>query len=168
MEWNIDDILKLILFLLGFCALLFLAYVTTRYIAQKQMRTMQSKNISVIETVMLGGDKKLHLVKAGNKYILIASTTKSVEFLTSVELDKTAADETDAASSETHFDFRSILEKYGGIYKAKKAERLAGTANEDADRKNENRFRLNLDKIRKLTEKDKNTKLNENGDDDYK
>jgi len=165
---GIDDILKIIFFLLGFCALLFLAYVTARYIGQKQMRTMQGKNISVVETVMLGGDKRLHLVRAGNSYVLIATTSKSVEFLTNVEMDETAAREPDIADKEMRFDFRSILEKYGGIYRPKREEASAEPASEDADKQNDNRFRSNLDKIRKLVNKDNHTKLNENGDDDYK
>ena len=55
---DVDSVLKIILMLIGFGAILFLTYVTTRYIARKQIRSMKSRNISVIETVMLGPDKR--------------------------------------------------------------------------------------------------------------
>jgi flagellar biogenesis protein FliO len=65
---------------------------------------------------MLGTDKRLHLVKAGNGYVLIATTSKTVEFLTKVELDEEAAQETVPVENGFQFDFKSMFEKYSGLY----------------------------------------------------
>ena len=90
MQFDIKTVLQIILLLIGFTALLFLTYVTTRYIGRKQAKSMQGRNISIIETVMLSPDKRLHLVRAGKSYVLIATTQKSVEFLTNVEIGEDA------------------------------------------------------------------------------
>ncbi|HOQ06590.1 MAG TPA: flagellar biosynthetic protein FliO [Clostridiales bacterium] len=141
------DILKIILFLIGFSALLFLAYVTARYVGQKQIRSMQGRNISIVETVMLGPDKRLHLVRAGKNYVLIATTSKTVEFLTTVEIDEEAETGTADAENSTRFDFRSLFEKYSGIYRSKITSR-----EEKQERSEEGQegpaFRKNLEKLR--------------------
>ncbi len=77
---------EVILFLLGFGAILFLTYVTTRYLAGKSGKAMKGKHLSIVETISLGADKRIHLVKAGEKHILISSTSKSIEYLTELEI----------------------------------------------------------------------------------
>ncbi|NMA34500.1 MAG: flagellar biosynthetic protein FliO [Clostridiaceae bacterium] len=159
-----EDILRIILLLIGFGAILFLTYVTTRYIAKKQIGASKSRNISILETVVLGTDKRLHLVKAGNSYVLIASTSKSVEFLTTVELDETAASETDDEESGMRFDFRSIFEKYSGIYKRsiekKPAAKKSALSEEE---KEEPIFRKNLEKLRVILDRSRTNDTGKDG-----
>jgi flagellar biogenesis protein FliO len=159
----IEYVLRIILLLVGFCALLFLTYVTTRYIGQRQMKSMRGKNISILETVMLGSDKRLHLVKAGNSYILIASTSKSVEFLANVDLDTAEEEETTGPENDARFDFRTILDKYAGMYRAKKEKRVVVREENPAEKQDEPKFRSNLDKLRTIVYKSKNIKSKEDG-----
>ena len=114
-------VLKIILYLIGFCSLLFLAYATAKYMGGKQSRAMRGRNISIEETVALGGDKRLYLVRAGKQRMLIATTSKSVTFLTTVELEETPEEqESEVKKREGCFDFKTVFEKYTGIYKNKK------------------------------------------------
>lgn len=162
-----DFDLKIVLYLIGFCSLLYLAYIATRYIADRQNRAMRSKNISVIETVMLGTDKRLHLVKAGKDHILIATTSKTVEFLSKVELDEESAQETaqEAVPGENSspFDFKAIFEKYSGLYKPKKiknsTEQEYEAPQDDASGYD---FRKNLARLKSIVGSNKN-KVKENG-----
>ncbi len=163
MEFDVDGVLKLILLLVGFCALLFLTYVTTKYIGQKQIRTMRSKNISILETVALGTDKRLHLVKAGNSYLLIATTSKSIEFLANVDIEETDAEEAAQADKEMRFDFRAILDRYSGMYRAKKEKRAVEKGEDSAENMEEPKFKNNLDKLRTIVYKSQNTKVKEDG-----
>lgn len=158
------DILKVILYLIGFCSLLFLAYVTARYIGQKQVKSMKSKNISVLETVMLGMDKRLHLVKAGNKFLLIATTSKSVVFLTTVDLDESVENEELGEEKEARFDFKSILEKYAGMYKIKKERNVSHEHDIPQGMEEEKRFKSNLSRLRMIVNKSYYQEK-ENGDD---
>lgn len=149
------DALKVILFLTGFCSLLFLTYVTTRYIGGKQNKAMRGKNISVIETVALGMDKRIHLIKAGNQYVLIASTSKTIEFLTTVNLDDSVPEkETILQDNNSLFDFKSLFEKYVNAYRNKKENNSitpADGTNEGmaADRD----FKSNLGRLRTIVQK---------------
>lgn len=61
--------------------ILFLAYIVTRFIGSKYMNTLKGKNITVIETVSLGIDKVIYLVKIGNQYFMISSSGKNINFL---------------------------------------------------------------------------------------
>lgn len=157
--------LKIVLYLVGFCSLLYLAYIATKYIANRQSKAMRSKNISVVETVMLGTDKRLHLVKAGKDYILIATTSKTVEFLSKVELDGEHEREAAPAENRAPFDFKSIFEKYSGLYRAQKADNTAGPEDETPqDATSGHDFRSNLVKLKSIIGSNK-FKVKENGDD---
>lgn len=154
MQFDIKTVLQIILLLIGFTALLFLTYVTTRYIGRKQAKSMQGRNISIIETVMLSPDKRLHLVRAGESYVLIATTQKSVEFLTNVEIGEDAEVLTEEAQNSGGFDFRSIFEKYRGIYNARsrrKADEEKTVRTVDGEEKPT--FRKNLEKLRIILDK---------------
>ena len=159
------DELKIILYLVGFCSLLYLAYIATKYIANRQNKAMRSKNISVVETVMLGTDKRLHLVKAGKDHILIATTSKTVEFLSKVELDEETEREDESSENNTPFDFKSIFEKYSGLYRSKKTKNPAESEYEaPQDDAFGHDFRSNLGKLKSIVGSNK-YKVKENGDD---
>lgn len=160
------EVLKVILYLIGFCSLLFLTYVTTRYIGGKQNRAMKGKYINIVETVALGMDKRLHLVKAGDRYVLIATTSKTVEFLSTVTLGESNAEEQNPAhENATLFDFKSLFEKYMGSFNGKKAkepEVIEDNTNQDMN--DSHVFHSNLGRLREIVQKNK-FQVRENGDD---
>lgn len=170
---GVDDILKIILLLIGFCALLFLTYVTTRYVGGKQNKAMKGRNINVLETVSLGMDKRLHLVKAGSTYVLIATTSKTVEFLTVVALENPVTEpatspgrmgEQQAGPATSSFDFKSLFDKYTGIYKIKKDHTDQIHSDElMADISGNRDFKSNLGRLKKMIRK--NEIVQEDGDD---
>jgi len=79
-------ILEIFFGLIIFACLLFLVYVTTRFVGQKASNAMRSKNMRMVETLPIGFDKSVHLIQVGDKYFLIASAGKSIEFLSEVDL----------------------------------------------------------------------------------
>lgn len=97
--------------------LLFLAYATTLFVGGKTQKTMQGKNIKVIETVSIGVDKKIHLVKVGKEFFLIGSGGKVIEFLSKVDLPD--YQESSVEASMMPIDFKSILDKCSPIIKGK-------------------------------------------------
>lgn len=161
---NIMKALEIALSLIGFFALLFLTYVTTKYIGDRQLKTMKSRNISVLETIMLGADKRLHLVKAGNSYVLIASTSKSVEFLTAVDMDEGEINEDNTDDADSRFDFRTILDKYSGMYRAKKQKQgLPEDVQASENQQDEAGFRTNLKRLRKIINKNQYIEVKKDG-----
>jgi len=100
-----------LLFLLAFGSILFLAYVTTRLVAGKAARVMKGRYIEIVETVSLGMDKKIHLVKVDKQFVLIATSGKNIEFLTNVTLED-YEDLEKLEKKNNNFDFKAFLEKY--------------------------------------------------------
>jgi flagellar protein FliO/FliZ len=158
-----ESVFKALLYLIGFCALLFLTYVTTRYVGRKQINAMKSKNINVIETVMLGADKRLHLVKAGKDYLLIASTGKSVEFLSKVDLEEAVEQEETPPDIENRFEFKALFEKYADAYRSNKEKNKIKRENstpQEIEEKSD--FKSNLGRLKKVLNTNRGK---ENGDD---
>lgn len=83
-----ESLVSGIAFVLVFSSILFLAYVTTKYIGKKTNRIMKGKHVSVIETVSLGFDSKLHLVKVADEYILISCSGKNIQMLKTIEMEE--------------------------------------------------------------------------------
>jgi len=58
----------------------------------------------------LGFDSRLHLVKAGEEFVLISTCGKNVQMLAKVKLEGYYSDE--AEETENDFKFREIFSKY--------------------------------------------------------
>lgn len=147
-----DYILQGILVLIGFGSILFLAYITTRYIAGKSNMAMRGKYISIVETVSLGMDKRLHLIKVDKQFILIASSAKGIEFLTAVTLND--FDKYEEIKSASAFDFKSLFDKYIQAYKNKKSDKTGLNNEQDSTKKAEGEnFKSNLNRLRVISER---------------
>lgn len=64
------------------------AYLATKLIAKKSIASAGSKNLKVVETMSLGFDKSLMLIKAGEQYLLLGSTPKGITFLCELKAEK--------------------------------------------------------------------------------
>lgn len=146
--------LQTLYIILAFGAILFLVVVFTKYLGSKAKRTISGQFINIIESIPLGMDKQIHLLKVGDRFILIATAGKSVVYLTTVELDSSKVEETQA-KSEGIFDFKGFLDKYLQNFKTKKAEK-ANDRNDSGEFGNDaggDVFKINLDKLRSITSK---------------
>jgi len=143
-------ILQILFIVIVFGSILFLAYAATKYIAGKSSMAMRGKYINVIETVSLGMDKRLHLVKVDKQFILIASTSKTVELLATVNLED--FDKTEEVKEPQVFDFKAFFDKYIHHYKSKKTDKAEG-GEELKDNGQGDSFKTNLDKMRAITKK---------------
>ena len=75
------------------------AYYVTKYLARKGLNPANNKNLKIIETVNLGIDKSILLVKVGEQYLLLGSTQKNITLLTAVEQEKLKISNTSEAYS---------------------------------------------------------------------
>lgn len=80
--------LKFIYFVFMFAVILGIAYVTTKYIAKKGVSKGSNRNLKVVETLGLGIDKSLMLVRVGEQYFLLSNSAKAITLLTPVDGDK--------------------------------------------------------------------------------
>ncbi|MCL1862575.1 MAG: flagellar biosynthetic protein FliO [Defluviitaleaceae bacterium] len=71
---------------LGATALVaFLAYIATKKMAGARLTGQRSGNLSVVESVNVGGQAVVQLVKAGDKYFVIGVTKERVTLLGEVD-----------------------------------------------------------------------------------
>ena len=160
-----DLLLKGLLFILGFGSVIFLTYVTTKYIANKSVKTMHGKYMKIIDTISLGMDKRLYLVKVDNQFFLIASSGKTIEFLSEISVEE--KEDLQESTGSDIFNFKKILEKYVYLGRQQKTgEAYNDTAASDMESKQyTNPFSTNLKKLRELN-RSINAKDKINKDDD--
>ncbi len=143
---------EIILPLIIFVFILAATYYATKFVSSKANRMMQGKHMRIVETISIGTDKKIILLKAGEKYLLISSSGKNMEFLTEIEIED-AVEEDILKPSVPKVDFRRIFEfvnkAAGKAEKTDKAEKMIG------DDRKPLKFKENLDKLKNFN-KDNN------------
>ena len=105
-----------------FLAVLALTYFTTRYIAGYQKSRIKTGNMELIESLRISNNKYLQIVRAGNKYLVMAVCKDSVTFLVELKEDELIISQEEALN----LDFKGFLEKA-------KQLRL-GNGNQDTDK----------------------------------
>jgi flagellar biosynthetic protein FliO len=80
-----DTFYGIFYFLFMSAVILGAAYFVTRYLARRGFNPVANKNLKVIETVPLGIDKSLLLVKVGEQYLLLGSSQKNITLLAAIE-----------------------------------------------------------------------------------
>lgn len=146
---TLQIVVNSIYIILIFSSILFIAYVSTKYIGKKAGRVMKGKYIKPVESMSLGIDKTIHLVKAGDKHILISSSGKNIQYLTAVEITEEEQEEiTDNISNG--FDFKSIFDKYTNNFINKKKQQHNSSEGED-----KKTFSENLSRIKEITSRHK-------------
>lgn len=69
---SLNSLLQLIGALLIFLFVLVITYLTTRWIGSYQKVNMQNKNLQVVESLKVGTNKCIVLVKTGKIYLVVA------------------------------------------------------------------------------------------------
>lgn len=89
-----------------------LTYYVTKWIAGYQKVQMQGRNLQVVETLRVAGNKYIQIVKAGSEYLVVAIGKDEMSLLatlTADQLEKLPVDYMEKQLSGE--DFRNILEK---------------------------------------------------------
>lgn len=96
------------------------AYYVTRFIAKRGFGASGNRNIKVVESINLGIDKSLLLVKVGEQYMLLGSTQKNITLLAEIDKDKLAIENAvevysglDDESVEAYMNGMNVKEKAG-------------------------------------------------------
>ena len=69
---SFENFLKLLVTLLIFVFVLAITYFTTKWVGGYQKVRMRSKNLQIIETIPIGNNKMIALVKAGKAYLVVS------------------------------------------------------------------------------------------------
>lgn len=85
---SMESFLQLMVSLLIFAFVLFLTYMTSRWIGKYQKGHMLSKNLRIIETIPAGQNKNICLLKAGTEYLVVAIGKDEIHALATLTEDQ--------------------------------------------------------------------------------
>ena len=109
-DWS--EILSIIGTIVLMIAVFAAAYFVSKYVG-KHYKTNYgvSKHITVIESAIIGKDRSLLIVKAGEKAFLIGSTPNEFTLLSELDAQQFAADSEDSVSAQKDFisTFRDVI-----------------------------------------------------------
>ncbi len=103
--------------LLIFVAVLGVTAWTTRWIANYQKQQYVNENIEVIETTRIANNKYIQIIRAGEKYMVIAVCKDTVTMLGEIP-----GEQLKEGSSGQGFSFRELLDKAALKTKAAREE----------------------------------------------
>ncbi len=89
-----------------------LSYFSTRFIASAKKSAQNGANIRVIETISMGVNMSIMLVKAGEKCMLLGVTKERITFLAEVSPE-------DITAPQSEGSFKHPFEKYLEAFKSK-------------------------------------------------
>ncbi len=105
----LDNMLELIVFLLIFGFVIFLAYWTARFVGTYQSNVLNERsNIRIIETYRIANNKYIQIAKISNKYVALGICKDTITVLT--ELKEEDIIDVSAIPMKK-LDFKDILAK---------------------------------------------------------
>ncbi|NLK63602.1 MAG: flagellar biosynthetic protein FliO [Tissierellia bacterium] len=77
----IDDIIKLIISIIGIILVLYLTYYCTKWLSAKTALNIKSKYMNVVDKLMLGQNNFITILEINRKYYLVGITEKEINIL---------------------------------------------------------------------------------------
>ena len=151
----------LIYFLILFGSILFLAYVSTKFLGAKASGKMRGKYFRIIDSVVLGFDKQIFLVKVGEQLLLTACSNKVINSITLLEKDVLRLTEEEMKALEQPPENQDGFKNYLDMFK-NLSKKESTVKNDETNTNNEsNNFRQNLNKLKGILSR---INSQENGD----
>ncbi|WP_250278431.1 flagellar biosynthetic protein FliO [[Clostridium] colinum] len=75
---------QLIFLILIFIFVIFLAYYSTKFIANAKIKNMTKNNMKIIETISIGFNY-VHIIQVNKQYFLISSSKEGIRILTEID-----------------------------------------------------------------------------------
>ena len=127
-QGTLESLAQFLTALLIFVFVLVITWLTTKYIGNLQKQRMTGTNIEIIETTKITPTKYLQIIRAGEKYLLIAVCKDTVTMLTELPKDSLALE--NGRVSE-QMDFKILLEKAKIKLSGKTTEKEQAEHNEE-------------------------------------
>lgn len=149
-------------FLVLFGSIIFLAYISTRFIGVRTSKGLKGKHIKIIDSIVLGIDRQIFLIKVGDQLLLVSSSNKTIQFLTLIDNNKIDIDENSIQGLDQEQQlglnaFKNYFDLFKGVIKKKETNNVKETVssnNYDNNQVNQNnKFNQNLDKLKGIFSK---------------
>ena len=142
MEW-----MEIVIFTMTFLFILIITYYTTRLISKRANSIMTGKHIKVIDSVSIGIDKRIIIVKAVDRLFLMSVCGKSMQFLTEIETDGLKAEEIEETVNT--INFKSLLDGIKSAYGKTKTSKETDNNEYKTDKTQD--FKKNLIRLKNLS-----------------
>ena len=106
---QVDSFVQFVTVLLLFLVVLVITYGVTRWISGIQKTQMVGRNMEIVDTMRISSSKYLQIVRAGDKYLVMAVCKDTVTML--AEISKESLVLEDNTRMNGYPGFREILEK---------------------------------------------------------
>lgn len=103
---SLNSFLQLVGALLIFAFVLLITYLTTKWIGGYQKTQMTGSNLQVVESMRIGNNKLIQLIRVGEKYIVVAIGKEEVTMLAEVP-----AEQLKEITQDSQEDFQVLLNK---------------------------------------------------------
>lgn len=125
---SLDSFVQFVTVLLLFFFVLVITYVVTRWLSGIQKVQMTGKNMELVETMRISNSKYLQIIRAGEKYLVVAVCKDTVTMLVELSPEEISLD---AGNEGKAPSFREILDKIRHQDVGKQAD-----TEEEADKEN--------------------------------
>lgn len=110
---------QLILLIIVFIFVIFLAYYSTKFIAGFKIKNMTKNNMKILETISIGYNN-IHIIQVNKQYFLISSSKEGVRMLSEI-------DGTDLVFTQNNFNNLSFDKHFKQhLKKSQKEEKQGG------------------------------------------
>ena len=107
---QVDSFVQFVTVLLLFLVVLVITYGVTRWISGIQKTQMVGRNMEIVDTMRISSSKYLQIVRAGDKYLVIAVCKDTVTLLAEISGESLTLQDNSQMSGYQP-GFREILEK---------------------------------------------------------
>ena len=115
-----DSYIQFMTVLILFVLVLGIAYAVTRWIAKTQQGRVTAGNLEVIETCRITSNKYVQIIRAGDKYLVIAVGKDEIHMLAQLSVDELVLRSNGHSENP---DFASVLDR---VRKLKDKEKTKG------------------------------------------
>lgn len=95
-----------------FLFVLFLAFFSTKLIASSRFSRKKSSNIFLIDSLSVGYNNHLQIIKVGEQFFLIAMNKDGISLISSLEKENIAFDYTTETDLDKSFTFDKVLSHF--------------------------------------------------------
>lgn len=108
---GLNGFLQLITVIICFILILFLTAYTTKWVGKYQKQKFSGRNLEIIESMALPGNKIIEIVRTGDEYVVIAVCKDTVTLLNKCSKEQLDFSE-NQKNIEGELSFSHILEKW--------------------------------------------------------
>lgn len=131
---------EIIVMLLIFAVILFLAYLSSKLASRMQVKASSQGNLKLMETIRIQNNKYIQIVRVGEKYLVIGVGKDEITFLTELSKDALSYDESEMKKGSSFVStkaFDEILSKFSARSSVYDSTREDAEEGKDANRNDE-------------------------------